>query len=117
MNRKIAKALIALITVALLMGIAFSSSHKVEILRAATVNGVELKPGDYKLSMVDDQTAEIYRGKRLIVKAKVEVQPLAGATPGSVTQGTDGKVKEIRLKNEKVVFVDAVSGGGSSGGR
>jgi hypothetical protein len=116
MKRKLTTTLIAFLAMAVLMSIALSSTHKVEIMRAATVNGVELKPGNYRLSVADENTAEIYKGSKLIVKAKVEILPLGGATPGSVTQGIDGKVREIRLKNEKVVFLDAASAA-SSGGR
>ena len=113
MNKEQATTLIALLTLTLLMGVAFSSAHRVEIMRAATVNGVELKPGNYQLSVADGNTAEIYKGKKLLVRAKVEILPLAGATPGSVTQGADGKVREIRLKSEKVVFVDSAAGSSS----
>jgi hypothetical protein len=115
MNRKLFTALVVFLAMAFLMGVAFSSTHKIEVMRAGTVNGIELKPGNYKLSMTDDSTAEIYKGRKLVVKAKVEIQPLGSATPGSITQGTDGKVREIRLKNEKVVFVDTASGSASAG--
>ena len=109
MNRKLTTLLIAFLTIAVMMGVAFSNTYKVEMLRAATVNGVELKPGNYKLSLSDGSTAEIYKGKKLMVTATVEVQPLGGSTPGSVSQGIDGKVREIRLKSEKVIFVDSAS--------
>jgi len=109
MNRKLTTLLIAFLTIAVMMGVAFSSTHKVEMLRVATVNGVELKPGNYKLSLSGENTAEIYRGKKLMVTATVEIQPLGGSTPGSVAQGVDGKVREIRLKNEKVVFIDSAT--------
>jgi len=105
--------LVALVSLIFVMGVAFSAAHRVEFMRAATVNGVELKPGNYQLTMTDETTAEIYRGKKLLVKAKVEIQPLGGATPGSVSQGVDGKVREIRLKTEKIVFVNSISASGS----
>jgi len=108
-NKKLSIALVGLLTLVLLTGSAFSA-HRIEILRAATINGVELKPGKYELSVADEKTAEIYKGKKLIVSADVEVQPLGGATAGSVAQGVDGKIREIRLKNEKVVFVNAATG-------
>ncbi len=112
MSKKMFVVLIALFSLTLIMGVAFSAVHRVEILRSASINGVDLKPGNYALAVVDENTAEIYKGKKLLVKAKIEVVPLAGATPGSVSQGVDGKVREIRLKEEKVVFVDAITGSG-----
>ena len=110
MKKNLVTVSIVLLTLTLLMSVAFSAAHRVEILRAATVNGVELKPGNYQLTKTDESTAEIYKGKRLVVTAEVEVVPLGNATPGSVSQGVDGKVREIRLKQEKVVFVASASG-------
>ena len=110
MKKNLVTVSIVLLTLTLLISVAFSASHRVEILRAANVNGVELKPGNYQLKMADENTAEIYKGKRLVVTAKVELAPLGNATPGSVSQGVDGNVREIRLKQEKVVFVDSGSG-------
>ena len=113
MNRNLGTSLIALIALTLLVGVVFGSTHRVEIMRVANVNGVELKPGNYQVSLTDENTAEIYKGKKLLVRAKVEIQPLGAETPGSVTQGVDGKVKEIRLKDEKIVFVGSAVGSGS----
>ena len=110
MKKNLATLSIVLLILTLLVSVAFSAGHRVEILRSANVNGVELKPGNYKLTMTDEKTAEIYKGKKLMVTAHVELVPLGNATPGSVAQGVDGKVREIRLKQEKVVFVDSASG-------
>ena len=114
MKKRVITAMIALLAITLLTGLAFSA-HRVEIMRSASVNGVELKPGNYKIEMTDENTAQIFKGKKLVVTAKVDVMPLGGATPGSVSQGTDGKVREIRLKNERVVFIDSAASGTKSG--
>jgi hypothetical protein len=76
----------------------------VQFLTKAVINGVEISPGTYKLEMNGDNTVEIYNGKELLISAKVEVLPLGNAYPNSVSQKSDGRVTEIRLKKERVVF-------------
>jgi hypothetical protein len=82
-------------------------AHQVELLKASTINGVELGAGIYKLEINGDNEAELYRDGELLLKAKVEVKPLGGSIPNSVRQMADGTIKEIRLKNERVVFADS----------
>jgi len=96
--------LVIFVACALSSGVALAKSHKVEFLNKAVINGVELSPGKYKLELNGDSTVEIYKGKELLVSAKVEVLPLGKAYPNSVSQKSDGRVTEIRLKKERVVF-------------
>jgi len=96
--------LVILIACVLSSGVALAKSHKVQFLNKAVINGVEIQPGTYKLEMNGDSKVEIYKGKNLLVSAKVEVLPLGKAYPNSVSQKTDGRVTEIRLKKERVVF-------------
>ena len=84
-----------------------ADSHRVEFASAAQFNGVQIEPGKYKLVLNGEQTAELWDGKQLLLKAKVEVVPLAGATPQSVSTNGDGSLKEIRLKKERVVFLES----------
>jgi hypothetical protein len=84
-----------------------AESHRIDMLRAGILNGVELKTGQYKLVLNDEGEAEIYRGKKLMVKAKVEILPLGGGTPGSIIQDREGTLKEIRLSEQKILFVDS----------
>ena len=97
-------ALVVLIACVLTSGVALGKSHKVEFLVKAVINGVEISPGKYKLEVNGDNMAEIYKGKDLLVSAKVEILPLGKAYPNSVSQKSDGRVTEIRLKKERVVF-------------
>ena len=96
--------LVLLIACVLTSGVALGKAHKVEFLVKAVINGVEISPGKYKLEVNGDNMAEIYKGKELLVSAKVEVLPLGKAYPNSVSQKSDGRVTEIRLKKERVVF-------------
>ncbi len=96
--------LVLFVACALFSGVALAKSHKVEFLNKAVINGVELQPGTYKLEMNGDNKVEIYKGKELLVSAQVKVLPLGKAYPNSVSQKSDGRVTEIRLKKERVVF-------------
>ena len=70
------------------------------------MNGVELKPGEYTLELDGSGHGKIRRGSKLLVEAEVEVQPLGSTMPHSISQFRDGRVKEIRLKQEKIVFIN-----------
>jgi hypothetical protein len=100
-------ALAVIVACALLSGVAFAKSHKVEFRMKAVINGVELEPGTYKLEVNGDNKVDIYKGKELVVSAEVEILPLGNVYPNSVSQSSDGKVKEIRLKKERVVFAES----------
>jgi len=108
MVRKTVGLAICLVLVSTFLSVAlFADSHRFELLKTGKVNEVTLKPGRYTLELEGDHLARIHRGKKLLVESKVEVHPLGGAMPESVIQFRDGRVKEIRLKQERVVFVDS----------
>ena len=94
----------------LLTPAALAEGHRFELLKSGQVNGVDLKAGQYELVLNGQGLGEIYRGKKLLVEAKVEVLPIGGALKQSVSQYRDGRIKEIRLKQERVVFVDSAAG-------
>ncbi|HUG43128.1 MAG TPA: hypothetical protein VMN76_02700 [Acidobacteriota bacterium] len=71
------------------------------------LNGVELKSGRYKLVINGDGTAEIFRGKTLVTTAKVELKSLDGVLPNAVNYDKNLNLREIRTKDERVVFVQS----------
>ena len=83
-----------------------ADNHRFELLKAGMINGVKLKPGEYTLELDGSGHGKILRSNKLIVEVKVEIQPIGGSMPNSVSQYRDGRVKEIRLKQERVVFID-----------
>jgi hypothetical protein len=83
-----------------------AEAHRFDLLRKGLINGVELKPGRYTLELDGDNLGRIRQGKKLLVEVSIEVLPIGGAMPQSVSQFRDGRVKEIRLKEKRVVFVD-----------
>jgi hypothetical protein len=106
MKMKRISVLVILLCLALLIpSTAFGKTHRVQFMNDAVINGTTLDAGRYKVEVNGDNEALIYSGKELIAKAKVEVQPLGDATPNSVAQKADGTVIEIRLKDQKIVFV------------
>lgn len=88
----------------LFSGSALAESHKFRLLNEATLAGVQLAPGNYRIEFEGEQ-ALVYRGKKLVVETKAEVQPLdKGVSPNSV-KIESGEIREIRLKKECVMFV------------
>ena len=82
-----------------------ADSHRFELLKAGVINGVKLKPGEYILEFDGSGQGKIRRGSKLLLETEVEVHPIGSAMPDSVSQFRDGRVKEIRLKQERVVFI------------
>jgi hypothetical protein len=91
-----------------------AGGHRFKLLKPGQVNGVDLKVGQYELVLDGQGLGEIYLGKKLVVEAQVEVLPIGSALKQSVSQNRDGKIREIRLKNERVVFVDSAAGAQSA---
>ena len=83
----------------------FAKDHRVEFPSKAVVNGTELEAGKYKLRLTSEDTAEFYSGKELLATSKVEIKPIGTATPNSVSIKRDGRLVEIRLKNERIVLI------------
>lgn len=100
---------VAFVLVALLVGVTLpcfgaGETHRIEFSKKAMISGVEVEPGRYDLVLNGDNVAEIYDGKTLVVKAEIAIEPLGARIPNSVSQTSDGIVREIRLKTERVVF-------------
>jgi hypothetical protein len=106
--RKLSTLAICLVLVSLfLVTTLVAESHRIELIRPCEIDGQELKAGQYKLVLKGQGTAAIYRGRKLLVEARVKVLPLGDSVPRSISQTKDGELKEIRLKKERVVFVDS----------
>lgn len=109
------KIILGLATLALALS---AETHRVTLFQNTTVNGKELKPGDYKVE-VKDSKAVISRGKESVESAvRVETTDAKfGATSVRYING-DGKsnLQEIRLggTKTKLVFGEATNVGGSN---
>ncbi len=84
----------------------WAKSYSFRLDQASSIGGTQLKPGAYRLKLNGNNEALIYRNRKLVVKATVEVKPRTnGSTRNSVLRNADGAITEIRLKKQVVVFV------------
>ena len=105
--RKVFAATFAIsLVLALATGSLWAAPHKFKLHRGATLNGTELQAGSYELELNGEGEALIYRNGKMVTKARVTTKPLSnGDAPSSVLQAADGSLREIRLKEQVVVFV------------
>lgn len=89
---------------ALLAAPLWAKSARFELTQDATLNGVTLEAGKYKIEINGENEAHIFSNGNLIVKANCEVKPLGNSIANSVRQNSDGELLEVRLKKERVVF-------------
>ncbi len=83
-----------------------AKTHRIELAQQAKVNGVELRPGEYRIKVGPENEVEFYQGNKLVAKTKAEVKPLEKELPNSVSL-KEGNLVEIRLKKEKLVLISS----------
>ncbi len=77
-----------------------------QLYRTRVINGTQLKRGSYELRLNGNNEAEIYRNRKLITKATVEVRPLEKGTDANSILTNSDVIVEIRMKKEVVVFLN-----------
>ncbi len=102
------KILLSFATLALAVASA-AQSHRVTLFQPSLVNGTELKPGEYKVTLKDNNKAVITSGKTTIeADVKTETADSKFSSTTVRYRNGDGKyhVQEIRLggTSTKVVF-------------
>jgi uncharacterized protein (DUF2345 family) len=82
-----------------------ASSYSVTFYQPVTVNGTQLKAGDYKLELKDNGMAVIKQGKTM-TEAPVKVENENEKFSRSSVRISEGQVEEIRLggTSKRVVF-------------
>ncbi len=75
-----------------------------KLYSAVVINGTQLERGSYELRLNGNNEAEIYRNRKLITKATVEVRPLKKGIPANSMLIKSDVIVEIRMKKEVVVF-------------
>lgn len=107
------KRIVGLTLLLLLVGLYFDTTcaetHRLKLLKSASINAFQLAPGQYKLILNGAQEVEIYDGRKLVATAKFEMVPLGGALPNTVLQTETGELKEIRFKKTRIVFKGSVN--------
>lgn len=109
------KLLIGFTTVALAVASA-GTKYNVTLFQPSTVNGTELKPGDYKVEV--DGSKAIFKTGKKVVEAPVKVEETSNKFSTNTVRYVEGThVQEIRLggTHTKLVFEsgEAQSAGGS----
>ena len=99
------KILIAFSTLALAVASA-ASSYSVKLFDPATLNGTQLKPGEYRLELKDNK-AVMKLGKQ-VVEAPVTVENTPSKIATTSVKYVDGHIQEIRLggTSTKLVFAN-----------
>jgi hypothetical protein len=103
MRKSLSITLTSLLIGTLLVSPVFSKSHRINLGKDATLYGVQLETGKYRL-ILEDNIAELYRGKDLVVRAEVVIEPIESKLH-NYCHICDGELKEIGLKKTKVMFV------------
>jgi hypothetical protein len=99
--------LLGFITAALAVASA-ASSYNVTFYEPVTINGAQLKPGDYKLELKDDHTAVLKQGK-MVTETRVKVENDSQKFARNAVRIDGARVQEIRLggTNKRLVFESA----------
>ncbi len=105
------KVLLTLTTAGLMALSAAGMTYKISLLDDSTIAGKQIKAGDYKLELKDNNTAVLTHGKKAIeVAAKAETSPNKFQTT-EIEYTNNNQVHEIRIggTNTKIVFTDAAT--------
>ena len=106
--RKLLTAAFAIVLVTTLVsGSAWAKSGwDFQLYKTREINGTQLKKGSYELRLNGNNEAEIYRNRKLITTATVEVGPLKKGTDANSMLTKNDVIVEIRTKKEVVVFLN-----------
>lgn len=104
--RKLLTAAFAIVLVSTLASgpVWAKSGWDFQLYRTREINGTQLKRGSYELRLNGNNEAEIYRNRKLITTATVEVHPLKKGTDANSILTKSDVIVEIRMKKEVVVF-------------
>lgn len=83
---------------------AVAKNHRIKLHSEAVVSGQTIEPGSYMVKIDDEGLLSIWKRGDKLAEAEVVVEPLGNGTPNSVSLDREGNLKELRFKDEKVVF-------------
>ncbi len=107
--------LLTLTTVGLMTLSAAGVTYKISLLDNSVIAGKQVKAGDYKVELKDNNTAVLVHGKQQIeVPAKAETNPTKYATT-ELQYDNNNDLQEVRIggTNTKIVF--GASGANANG--
>jgi hypothetical protein len=100
------KILLTLTAAGIMTLSAAGATYKISLLDDSVVAGKQIKAGDYKVELKDNNTAVLMHGKKSIeVPAKTETSPTKFATT-EIQYQNNNQLQEIRVggTNTKIVF-------------
>jgi hypothetical protein len=101
------KLIILVVALSALVFAATAATYTVRVFDPLTVNGKDLKPGDYKLSL-ENNKATIFVGKERIestVKVEATSEKFSSTSVRFAQDNGKNKVQEIRLGGTKTKLV------------
>ncbi len=78
--------------------------QKVKLQNDTIIADQVIKAGSYLVKLNDDGFLSLYKGRKLVLKSYVAVEPLGSVNPNSYIVNRNGIMEEIRFDEEKVVF-------------
>ena len=104
MKRSFAVLALMILVGTILVAPLMCKSHRFRLAESASLYAIELQPGEYELRLYED-VASIYQGKKLIAVASIRIEPIAAAVENSIFC-CGGVLKEVRLKEKKIIFIE-----------
>ncbi len=80
-----------------------ATSYHVTLFEKSMINGTELKPGDYKLQVIDNK-AVIKQGKT-VAESSVKVESTEQKIKSTSVKYVNGAIQEIRIGGTKTKLV------------
>ena len=104
MRKLFITATVVALAIVVLSVSALAATGSFTLTSESSLAGIHLQKGKYKIKIDGDQATIMQNGK-VIGTARVEVRKTKVRNPGSVLRAADGRVLEIRLKNQVVTIV------------
>lgn len=96
-------ALVSLV-VCLTSSAALAKNHKLKLHTDVLVAGKKIDSGSYLVKIDEEGHLSILKSGKILAEADVKIEPLGSGTPESVSLDRSGNLREIRFKDQKVVF-------------
>ena len=83
---------------------AIAKNNNIRLQKDTIVAGELIKAGSYTVRINDEGVLVLFKGSELMVEALVDVAPLGGVNPNSLSIDKNGVLEEIRFETNKVIF-------------
>ena len=108
------KLVLTFTTAGMLIAVAAAGSYKINVIEDTTVEGKQLKAGDYKVE-VGNNTATLKHGKETIT-VPAHTEQAASKFPGTKIRYVDNSIREINIGGTTTRIVFSGENGTNAGG-